>query len=341
MVALYLVSAEEAAGKTAIGVGVAKHLSGDGKKVGFLKPIFAEQKSEVSDRDASFMKQVLALAEPLASLAPVIGGERSLADRIRRAYIEVAQNKDVVIIEGRCGQSPDDSSSKAAYEIAESLKAKVMAVERFTNKPSMPRFINSYKGFGENFLGMVLNKVPKSRLKRVCEEITAKFGESELRILGVIPEDRVLFTLTIAELADSIQGKILNNAEKSVELVENVMVGAMAVDSGLNYFGRKANKAAVVRGDRPDMQMAALETATKCLVISGDTLPIDYVRYKAEDKGIPIILTKTDISTIIQNIESALDKIRFSQEKKVVKLAEILEQNLDFQTIDKGLGLAK
>ena len=340
MVALYLVSSAEAAGKTTIAAGVGKHLLGNGKKVGYLKPRIADEKPDV-DSDAAFMKQVLALSESLESLYPLLSGERSLADKIRGAYIEVSQNKDVVVVEGMCGQSPDDNLSKASYEIAGALKAKVIIVAGYSNGSSPAGFINGYKGFGANLLGIILNKVPKSRLKRVCDEVTSKFSETELRILGVLPEDRALFTITIGELADHVQGEILNNSEKSVELVENLMVGAMAVDSGLDYFGRKNGKAVVVKDDRPDMQTAALETSIKCLVISGIMAPIDYVRYKAEEKGVPLILTKNDTSTVMQSIEDALDKARFNQEKKLVKLAEIIEQHLDIQAIYSGLGLAK
>ncbi|MFC1931246.1 DRTGG domain-containing protein [Chloroflexota bacterium] len=339
MVALYIVSVEEAVGKTAIAAGVSRHLLNDGKKVGFLKPIIADKKPAASDSDATFMKQVLALSEPVSSLCPLLGGERKLADKAREAYIEVSQNKDVVIMEGRCGPSPDDNLSQASYQIAEALKAKVIVVEGYSGQSSVTNFVNSYKGFGENLLGIVLNKVPKSQLKQVCEEVTSRFGEAELRILGVLPEDRALFTLTVGELADSIQGKILNDNEKSAELVENLMVGAMVVDSGLEYFGRKANKAAIVRDDRPDMQMAALETSTKCLVISGDTAPVDYVRYKAEDKGVPVIITKNDTDTIVKNIEDTLTGVRLNQEKKLSKLAELIEPNLDFPAIYKGLGV--
>ncbi len=340
MVALYIVSSEEAAGKTAIGAGLGKYLLGEGKKVAFLKPVIADKKPASADSDASFMKQVLALTEPVESLCPLLSGERSLADRIREAYIEVSQNKDVVIIEGMCGRSPDDDLSKASYQITVALKAKVIFVEGYSNGSSAVKFVDSYKGFGESLLGIMLNKVPRSQLKRVCEGITSKFSEAELRILGVLPEDRTLFTLTTGELTDSIQGEVLNDTEKSIELVENLMVGAMVVDSGLDYFGRKANKAVVVGGDRPDMQMAALETSTNCLVISGGKAPVDYVRYKAEEKGIPIILTKNDTNAVVENIENALERARFNQEKKLVKLAEILQQNLDFQAIYKGLGLA-
>jgi hypothetical protein len=340
LVALYVASSEEAAGKTTICAGVGKHLLDEGKKVGFLKLILADKKSEGSDSDAVFMKQVLALSEPVDSLCPLISGEGVLTNKVKQTYAKVSQGKDVVIIEGMCGHSPDDNLSKASYEIVEALKARVIIVEGYSNQSSTAKFINTYKGFGENLLGVVLNKVPSSQLKRVHDEIPPQFDAAAINILGILPEDRALFTLTIGELADYIQGEILNNAEKSAELVENFMVGAMYVDSGLEYFGRKRGKAVVVRDDRPDMQLAALETPTKCLVISGNTAPVYSVRYRAEDKGVPIILTKSDTSTILKSIEDALDKTRFNQEKKLLKLAEITEQHLSFQAISKGLCLA-
>jgi len=197
-----------------------------------------------------------------------------------------------------------------------------------------PRFIDGYKGFGESLLGVILNKVPTSQLKRVQDEASAQFGAAGINVLGVLPEDRVLFAITVGELADSIQGKILNNAEKSAELVENFMLGAMVVDSGLDYFGRKINKVVVVRGDRPDMQLAALETSTRCLVLSGSNEPPIYnVLQKAEKRGIPIISTENTTSDIVASIEDALSQGRFNQEKKLPKLAEIMKQNLNLQAV--------
>lgn len=338
MVALYVVSAEGAVGKTTLCAGVGKYLVGEGKQVSFLKPVIAERRSD-SDRDASFMKQVLGLSEPVDSLCPVMGKGDRLADRIREAYVEVSQHKDVVIVEGECGQRPDDEASQAAYEIARALKAKVLIVAGYSGQAA-GNFIDSYKGFGDNLLGIVLNKVPKSRLKRVSEEIAAQFSQEGIAVLGVLPEDRALFTLTVGELAESIKGEILNNTEKSVELVENLMVGAMTADSGLDYFGRKANKAVVARSDRPDVQMAALETSTRCLVLSGGTPPIDYVRDKATEKAIPVVLTGSDTDAVVRSIEEALGKTRFHQEKKLAKLAEIMGKQLDFRAIESGLGLA-
>jgi BioD-like phosphotransacetylase family protein len=337
LVALYLISSEEAVGKTAIAAGIGRHLLGEGQKVGYLKPILAGSRPEGGDRDALFMKQVLNLEDSADALSPLMHAEGKLADRARQAYIEVSQSRDVTIIEGGCGQRPDDGQSQSAREIAEALEARVIFVAGYGDDSVAEKL----EGWGDALLGVIWNQVPRSQLQRVCEELTSKFSQSELRILGVLPEERSLFTMTVAELAGSVQGEILNDAGSSGELVENLMVGAMAVDSGLSYFGRKADKAAVVRSERPDMQMAALETSTRCLVISGDTPPIDYVRFKAEEKGVPIISTKNDIDSIVQRVEEALSQARSHQERKLTKLAEILERNLDLKAIYNGLGLAK
>ncbi len=319
MVALHIVSAEERAGKTTIGVSVGKRLLSDGKKVGFLKPAGRND-------DATFMKQVLGLTESADSLCPPVA---KLGETVTR----IAGGKDVIIVEGTGGS---DESGLAVPEVP---GARVIIVGSFSGQSSPSQFLKMGKAFGENLLGVVLNKVPKSQLKRLTEELSAELGAAGIRLLGVLPEDRTLLSLTVAELADAVQGKILNSAERSAELVENLMVGAMSVDSGLDYFGRKPNKAVVVQDNRPDMQMAALETSVRCLVVSGEVTPIEYVRYKAEDRGVPIVLTQSDTDAIVASIEGALGRTRFNQEKKLTRIAEIAGQNLDFPAIYQGLGL--
>lgn len=328
MVALYVTSLEAGAGKTAICAGLGKHLLADGKKIGFFKPIIAEE-TEGADSDAVFMKHIFALAEPVELLCPVITDESNLVSKIKEAYARVSPGKDVVIVEGR-----------GELSIIEALDARVIIVEGYSGELSKAK-INSYKDFGEYLLGVVLNKVPGSQAEHMYGEMSTQFGEAGINLLGVLPEDRALFTLTIGELAEHIQGEILNSTEKSAELAENFMLGAMYVDPGPEYFGRKANKVVIVKGERPDMQLAALETSTRCLVLSGNTSPIPDVLSRAEDKEIPIILAEDDTTALVVSIEDALCKTRFRQEKKLPKLAEIMEQHFDFQAVYRGLGLAR
>jgi len=335
LAALYVTSLERGSGKTTICTGLGKHLLNDGKKVGFFKPIITDSKSppmEGTDSDAAFIKRIFALEEPADLLCPVFSAGGNLRSRIKEAYAKVSQAKDVVIVEGISDQS------QASRDIVEALDAKVIIVAGYSKE--LLKAINSYKDFGGYLLGIVLNKVPRSQVEHVRGETSTQFDKAGVNILGVLPEDRALFTLTIGELAEHIQGEILSGAEKSAELVENLMLGAMCVDPGPEYFGRKANKVVVVRSERPDMQLAALETSTRCLVLTGNTAPNSAVLYRAEEKNVPIILARDDTIAIVTNIEDALGKTRFNQESKLPKLTEIIEQHFDFQTVYKGLSLA-
>jgi BioD-like phosphotransacetylase family protein len=325
LVALFVTSPEKGSGKTAVCAGLGKHLQSAGKKVGYFKPVIGGSgKSAGADSDAEFMKSILSLSEAADLLSPAIGGKGNLTGRVKEAFNRVYQGKDVVIIEGYPEQY------KAGSDIAKALNARVLVVEAYSGKPA--KKADSYKGLGNLLLGVVLNKVPESRMEQARSEAGAN-------VLGILPEDRVLFALTIGEIAGRIQGEVLRGAEQSAELVENIMLGALTVDHGPDYFGRKDNKMVVLRSDRPDMQMAAMETSTRCLVVTGDTPLKPVVLDRAEEKGMPIIVTKDDVSTVIDNIEGALGRDKLSQVNKVARLAEVMEKNLDFQRIYKGLGL--
>lgn len=336
MAVLYVTSLQRGVGKTAICAGIGKHLLGDGKKIGFFKPLIADTKQppiEDIDSDAVFMKQIFALEEPVDCLCPVISDESNLTSKIKEACATVSQGKDVVIVEG-IGEL-----SQTGRQVVETLGARVIIVESYSKVLPGARITSSCKDFWDYLLGVVLNRVPRSQLDRVRSEMSTHFGESGINVLGVLPEDRFLFTLTVAELAEHIQGEVLSCADQSAELVENLMLGAMGVDPGPQYFSRRANKAVVIRGERPDMQLAALETSTRCLVLSGNIAPTPAVLSRAEDKKVPVILAKEDVATIVASIEDALNKTRFNQEKKLPGLTEIVEPHFNFQAVYQGLRL--
>ena len=164
MVTLYVTSLEKGAGKTAVCAGLGKHFVGKGKKIGFFKPIIAKN-IEGIDNDAVFMKHIFALEEPVGFLCPIISDESNLTSRIKETYARVSSGKDVVIVEGMGEQN------QASYGIVETLDAKVIMVKGYSGELSKAK-INSYKGFGEYLLGVVLNKVPGSQAEQVYGEMS-------------------------------------------------------------------------------------------------------------------------------------------------------------------------
>ncbi len=334
MVALYVISSDKGSGKTTVCAGLGRHWLNGGRKVGFFKPVITGSEKppgEGSDSDVTFIKHLFGLEESIDLLSPVFRNESQLRSQIKEAYARVSQGKDMVIIEGISdqGQAPGD--------IAAALDARVIIVKDYSQESL--KATNHDKDFAGHLLGVVLNKVPRSRLETVPVELSSQPDQSGANILAILPEDRTLFAPTIGELADYIQGETVNGTEKMAELVENFMVGAMSIDPGPEYFGRKDNKVVVVRSERPDMQLAVLQTSTRGLVLAGNTTPIPAVIARAEEKSIPLILAGDNITTVMGNIEDALGKTRFNQENKLPRLAEIMEQHFDFQAVSKELGL--
>ncbi len=332
MVALYVTSLASGSGKTTLCAGLGKHLLDTGQKIGFFKPVVAS--SNGKDGDVAFIKNLFALEEPSDVLGPVFRDEASLKSGLKEAYGRVAPGKDVVIIEGVSGQRQSSS------DLAAALEAKVIVVADYAEE--LPAVIETSRRFGGRLLGVVVNKVPKSRLERMRDEASRRFEPAGIKVLGVLPEDRSLLALTVGELAAQIHGEMLRGTEKSAELVENIMLGANVFDNtfgaGPLYFGRKANKAAVLKSDRPDMQMAALETSTACLVLTGNTALKEIVLDHAQEKNVPIILARDDVGTVVTQIEESLGKSRFCQESKLPKLTEIMQQCFDFAAVYRGLG---
>ncbi|MFC2048363.1 AAA family ATPase, partial [Chloroflexota bacterium] len=162
MVALYVTSLERGSGKTTVCAGLGKRLLDDGKKIGFLKPIITESKSpqaESADNDAIFIKRIFALEKPPGLLCPVFSDEGNISRKFKEAYANVSQGKDVVIVEGISDQS------QGSPDIAGLLDAKVIIVGNYATE--LLKSIDSYKDFGANLLGVVLNKVPRSRIEHV------------------------------------------------------------------------------------------------------------------------------------------------------------------------------
>lgn len=350
MVALYLTSVE-AAGKTALCAGIGRKLLNQGIKAGFITPVqLSETSSADGYKDAIFIKEAFELKESTELLCPVRLSRRELwqsltdevedfTQRLRQAYTRVSRGKDIVLMEGLSDLGVDKVSTLACYTIAETLDARVIIVLRYSPTLEPSGIAQISRKLEQGLLGVVINFVPESRIEAVRQDLTALFQEAGIKVLGILPEVRSLLGVSVRELAETLDGEALTCPENTDEIVENIMLGAMTPDSGIDYFNRKVNKAAVIRGERADMQLAALETSTKCLILTGNSKPLPAVVYQAEDKHVPIMVVKQDTSGAIAGIEEALAKTSFHNPQKLQKFENTLDRYFDFKALYSELGL--
>lgn len=321
MVVLYLTSSMPRAGKTGVAAGIAKVLRSQNKRVGYLRPNIGVAKDGLDD-DASVLQRFLGLQESHEVLAPAFADERAMAAGMKSAIGAVSSQKDVVVVEG------PTTSVQGAVDAAAAAEARVVGVENYAADfgPSAAYL----KPFGKRLAGVVINRVPLSRTSRISAAAEGKLAGA--RLLATIPEDRLIMSLSVAELAHDVDGKILSGKERSSTVIESILLGAMNPDHGPEYYSVKPNKAVITRSERPDMQLAALETSTSCIVLAGEQPPIQLVLRRAEAKNVPIVSTKADVKSVLASLESALSGAGLN-DRRIAALAELMDKHLDLSGV--------
>jgi hypothetical protein len=77
-------------------------------------------------------------------------------------------------------------------------------------------------------------------------------------------------------------------------MIERFCVGTMDVEHALRIFRGIPRKAVVTGGFRTDIQLAALETDTLALVLTGGVAPHDIILAKAREKGVAVLKVAED-----------------------------------------------
>jgi BioD-like phosphotransacetylase family protein len=83
--------------------------------------------------------------------------------------------------------------------------------------------------------------------------------------------------------------------------------------------------AVVSRFDKTDMHLAAMATEPKFLVLTGGRRPSDYTIDAASARGIHVVLSRTDTENTVIALEPVFDDTRFHGERKLERMAELLE----------------
>ena len=89
-----------------------------------------------------------------------------------------------------------------------------------------------------------------------------------------MPRSPLLRSVTVGELVRRLDARVLCCREKLDLLVETLNIGAMNVNSAMEFFRRRRNMAVVTSADRTDIQLAALEASTQCLILTGAGDPL-------------------------------------------------------------------
>lgn len=304
--------------------GLAAWLGKSGRKVAVAKAWSADP---AGDRDAAAFKSLLAnaaqVAPDTASGTPMAVQIRQFASRLKA----VAQGAAVAIVEGGSG---DVAPTLALAEAADAL---VILVARMTDA-----ILPTATAYGARLAGVIVNNVPRYRTNALETEVIPALKHAGIPYIGAIPEDRRLIAPSIGLVAEHLGAEFALLPEQRARLVDNFLIGGLVLDWGPTYFGSQENTGVIVRGDRPDVQLAALQTdTTRAMVLTKGVSPIEYVYYEAQQREIPIVVSPYDTHETASRLESLLPKIRFDHPDKLNRAVELVESRLDLKMIERAV----
>jgi BioD-like phosphotransacetylase family protein len=260
--------------------------------------------------------------------------------QIEAAYKRVTAGKDIMLIEGGASLREGLSLEVDPVSVANHLDIPVLAMIRYRNPVSMgDACVDAQRQFNERLIGLAVNAVPDAEMPGLQDCFSCMEGRG-IPTLGVLPLREQLQSISVGEIADVLDAEPLACVDKRDALVENLMVGAMSAEQALPRMRRiPGTKAVITGGDRTDIQLVSLETATQCLILTGHLRPVPEVLRRAEELGVPVLLTRKNTMETVDAIDDVFGKTRLGQKAKLDQFEALLEEHFDFARLYASLGL--
>ena len=177
---------------------------------------------------------------------------------------------------------------------------------------------------GDRFAGLVLNKTPPKR----AEAIRTDAQTAGVNLVAVVPEDHLLAAPVLRDVATVLSASIEHfNNGTGLLVLNRPVIATISADPGQAHFARYDASAVIVRSDKPDLQLAALNAGASCLIVTGGLPLLSYVLDRAEEDEIPLLRTGLDTITTVNAIEDLFAAAPFQGgEAKVRRIAELLSE---------------
>ncbi|MEW6522089.1 MAG: phosphotransacetylase family protein [Bacillota bacterium] len=337
------ISGRFGSGKTAVCLAMALKLREEGLKVGYFKPLgVLPAVAGREDEDVLLMQSVCGRALPHDQVVLMHSGPQYLSRYHRgedhlagilRAHRALEASSDLVIIEGAAFPHIMASIGLDAPSLAREMGAGCLLVNSVEDDYSLDRMV-LYSDFieakGACLLGVIFNNVPRPLLGKTEGVYRPLLEKRGWPVLGIIPRNVVIAAPNVKAYHDVLGGEILTGEDHLELLVEDVLVGAMNLEGALTYLRRAPNKAFITGGDRSDLALAALETSTSVIILTGGLYPDIRVISRAADKGVPVILVHHDTYTTIEKLREVSRKIRPGDERAIQAAKSGFERHVDW-----------
>jgi BioD-like phosphotransacetylase family protein len=350
---LLIGSTEAYSGKSATILGLSYQLQQKGLDIAYGKPLgnyLGESQTAIVEADVQFVAQLLNL--PQNRLLPTILAldEATILKRLRgedqsnyrqslAQYLQMPGG-DLALLEGAGTLEEGSLFDLSLLEVAKEVDAAILLVTRYKSVFSVETLLSAKKRLGDRLLGVLLNDIPTEQLEVVDTDMRPFLEQQGIPVLGMLPKSDLLRSVSVGELVNQLQAEVLCRPDRLDLLVESLAIGAMNVNAALRYFGQRRNMAVVTGGDRLEIQLAALESSTQCLILTGKLPPAPFILTKAEELEVPILSVDLDTLTTVEIVDRTFGQVRLHEPIKVQCIRQLMANHFDVDRLLSQLGLA-
>ncbi|NLZ27608.1 MAG: phosphotransacetylase family protein [Firmicutes bacterium] len=347
MRAIYL-SGKAGSGKTALALPIALKIREEGYRVSYFKPLGTHRgPTKQVDDDSKFMKEILQLKYSSKTISPLtiteyylssekLEREDALLKNLDRCFDKVSQGADVVLIEGGITPFMGGSNAMDDFDLALRWNASMLHIIRADNDFEFDNsliYLEYAQKMGLPSVGCIFNNTSDAQWNVTSGIYKDIVERKNVQVIGIMPRRRAIAAPTVNEFLDVLGGELLTERSDLNRPVENITIGTMTPESALSYLRRSPNKAVITGGDRIDMALSALETSTSVLILTGGLYPDLKVIFRAEEKGVPVVLVHHDTFTTVENLHDICRTINPKNEEAIRILKEDAAQYINFGPI--------
>ncbi len=347
MLTLCVCSTEGGAGKTAFVVGLGTRMQRDRLRVEYVRTVTRSSDLSQSQEDNDFVRRSLRLPAarptgfPVSIAHAIVSGEREAhpLDELIALQRSLAASTDVLLVETGPTIADGVLLGISTPEVVRALDARALVIASYTGGAVIEAVLAARLSLGSSVVGAVVTGIPTTRMEFAKGTLRSALERRGIRVFGNFPADRLLTAVTVGELAARLGGTFVAGVDHAEDLVERLMVGAMNAEHATSFFMRHSNKAVVTGGDRPEIQLAAIATPTRCLILTGQFAPDPTVIARANEAGVAVVSVPVDSLSAIELSQEVFASTRFRQDKKVGRFVEQFQRHFDMAALYSGLEL--
>ena len=344
---LLIGSCEPFSGKSALVLGLGRYLMEADQQLSFGKPLATSVELNPTleslpdvliDDDVRFVGETLGLEASrlipsLHMLAPATADQRLVEANqepgpgFLKLQQQLQNSNEFTILEAAGSLHEGLLYGLSLVQLARGLQAPVVLVHLWQDSRSVDALLAAKHQLGDHLQGVVLNAVTPEDVKMLEHEVVPALEGLGLKVFGVMPRSPLLRSVTVGELVRRLDARVICCDERLELLVETLSIGAMNVNSAMEFFRRRRNMAVVTGADRTDIQLAALEASTQCLILTGAGNPLPQLISRAEELDVPLLKVDHDTLSTVEVIEQAFGHVRLHETVKATYAFRLVEEH--------------